>query len=125
MAKQDKKTQVIKELSQTPIVSLVCMKVGISRNTYYRWKSEDRLFGKMVREAVDEGHRHTDDMVESQLMKKIQAGEWQPMKYYLDKRHRKYKNSPDIILRRENPMRTEDDHGLWQDFDESIDIYDD
>ena len=122
MAKSDKKAEIIKELSQTPIVALVCAKVGISRNTFYRWRSEDRCFKRMVHEAIDEGHRHTDDMVESQFMKKIKAGEWQPIKYYLDKRHRKYINPLDLIHRNQMPMRSKDEHDLWQDFDESNDI---
>jgi len=91
MAKQSKKKQVLNELEKFPNVSFACQKVGISRQTFYRWKRTNIQFAQKVKGAIEMGDSYLCDLGENQLVKKMHAGEWPSIKYYLNKRHPKYK----------------------------------
>ena len=86
------------ELRKTPIVHFACKRVGISRQSIYRWKNEDPKFANQMRQAMRDGEEYINDMTESQLITLIQEKKWPAMKYWLDKRHRKYR-----------PVRSEED----------------
>ena len=81
---------MLKVLTETPIVSMACNKVGISRQTFYRWTSEDREYRRLTNEAKRLGEALLNDVAESAMMKKIQEGHWQAIKYRLDKKYLKY-----------------------------------
>ena len=40
------------ELKKVPIVLVACEKSGISRNSVYRWKREDKKFSEVMDEAL-------------------------------------------------------------------------
>jgi len=96
MAKKSRKTQIIEALEQTPNVSSVCQKVGISRQTYYRWLEEDVNFANKVEKAVKMGDEYFCDMVENQMMRKVSDGYWPAIKYGLERRHKKYMKKSEI-----------------------------
>ena len=60
-------------------VSLTCEELGISRQTFYRWKDESKEFKKAVKD-VEEG---LIDFVESKLMKNIKEGKETSMIFFL------------------------------------------
>jgi hypothetical protein len=43
------------ELEKVPIIQVACEKTGISRNSVYRWKREDKSFAKKMDEAIANG----------------------------------------------------------------------
>ena len=67
------------------IVSAACEKVGISRQTFYRWKREDQEFAA----AVDDVEERALDIVESYLFNGIKAGDSRLIIYYLNNKGRK------------------------------------
>ena len=52
MKKDSHAPKFLTELRKVPIVQVACEKVGISRNTIYRWLKEDKQFAKDFAEAV-------------------------------------------------------------------------
>lgn len=61
-------------------VSLTCEKVGISRMTFYKWRSEDPEFNRQVEEI----NERTLDFVESKLLQGIQDGNTRLIMFYLN-----------------------------------------
>jgi len=91
MAKQDKKRILLYELSRNPNVTFVCQKIGISRNTYYRWIKEDDFHKDLVRQAIINGENYINDVAENKLIKKITVDEyWPAIRYRLDRKNLKY-----------------------------------
>tara|TARA_Y100001958_G_C21160541_1_gene494510 strand:- start:827 stop:1192 length:366 start_codon:yes stop_codon:yes gene_type:complete len=75
-----------------PNVARACKKVGVSRQTFYRWRTEDADFYRDSESALLEGEENMNDFVESQLMVKIKDRDGPSIRYYLNKRHEKYKD---------------------------------
>lgn len=71
--------------SSSGIVSIACEKVGISRNTFYKWKREDAEFAS----AVDEIDERSLDFVEGCMFKAIEGGDSRLIMYYLNNKGRK------------------------------------
>lgn len=61
-------------------VSLTCEKVGISRMTFYKWRSEDAEFNQ----EVEDINERTLDYVESKLLQGIQDGNTRLIMFYLN-----------------------------------------
>lgn len=57
--------------------------LGINPATYYAWLN-DPQFSNMVKNLADENIKNIDPVAKIELAKKIQAGEWNAVKYYLD-----------------------------------------
>lgn len=74
MKKDKLKDAVVKELKEMPIIQVVCKRTGISRATYYRWRTEDEDFLQQSNEAANEGREFICDMSESQIIKSIREG---------------------------------------------------
>lgn len=81
--KKTLKRKLIDELYSVPIVTLACDKHGISRQTFYRWKSEDIEFSSHVDTALGLGIESINDLAESTLIKSIQSGDMGSTKYWL------------------------------------------
>lgn len=75
--------EIIKEFENAPIASSVCKKVGISRNTLYRWQKEDEKFRENIEEATKKGIDHVGDMAKSQIINKIQKGDNSMIRFWL------------------------------------------
>lgn len=90
MKKPRVKKPFLEQLAKMPNIATACEKLGISRQTVYRWQKEDPDFAKQVEGAQRQGEDFVNDMVENQLMVKLKNGEWNAIKYYLDRRHPKY-----------------------------------
>lgn len=87
MRKEKAKKLLREELAKTPIISVACKKVGVSRQSFYRWSSKDPSFRKTMMVAILDGEKLINDMTESQLLRLIQDGNFSAVRYWLDRRH--------------------------------------
>lgn len=88
--KKPKQAQLLKELESTPIISVACQKVGVSRATVYRWMEEDEEFAEAARSAKDQGIDLINDMAESQLIKGIRDDKTSYVMFWLRNNHSAY-----------------------------------
>jgi len=79
--------KILEELEKTPLVQFACEKVGISRNTFYRWMKEDTSFRKRVSESISLGTGVVNDFAVSNVLTSIQNKDPIMTKYWLDRRH--------------------------------------
>lgn len=96
MKKNKKKDEFLEQLRKIPIVQVACEKVGLSRNSVYRWRNEDQEFGKKMEVALTEGEALVNDMSESQLLSLIKEKNWSSISFWLRHRHPKYKEKVEI-----------------------------
>lgn len=95
--RQEKDREILLEyLKKTPIIQMACEKAGISRATYYRWKSDNKKFAKEAEEAVDEGVALMNDFAESQLISSIRDKNMTAIIYWLKHRHKSYSTKVEI-----------------------------
>jgi hypothetical protein len=78
-----KKKRFIETLATQGTVSHAAQAAGVSRNTAYRWRQDDRDFASQW----DEAHENAVDAVESVLYQKALSGDTIAMIFYL-KAHR-------------------------------------
>jgi len=90
------KELLVENLKKTPIIQLVCEKIGISRASFYRFKKNDKTFAKNVDEAIVEGRQVVNDLAESRLMAAIQSGNLTSVMYWLNHNHTQYSNKLEI-----------------------------
>jgi len=83
--------RMIKVLRDTHIIKTACDRVGISRQTHYRWIKENSEYAKEVGTSIQEGIALINDMAETQLMSKIQNGNTFAIRYWLDNNHDRFK----------------------------------
>lgn len=71
--KNDKKAkeELIEILSKNPILQPACDRCGISRTTFYRWKTQDEKFARRVEDSITEGRILVTELAESKLMNAI------------------------------------------------------
>jgi len=96
MKKPKYSQQFLKELSKVPIVQVACEKTGVSRNSVYRWKREDKAFAKQFDEALADGVEFVNDMSESQLLQLIKDKNFSAVRFWLNKRHPAYKDKLEV-----------------------------
>ncbi len=95
--KRKKKSKFLRELESIPIVQTACEKVGISRNTVYRWKKEDSDFAKEFEARMEIGGDLVSDVAESHLLKAIQRGDFGSVRYWLSRRSKKFRANEEKI----------------------------
>lgn len=96
MKKNKLKDQFFEELSKIPIVQVACEKTGISRNSIYRWKKEDKNFAQEMEKALSEGVAFVNDMSESQLLTMIKEKNYSAISFWLRHRNDNYKNKIEV-----------------------------
>ena len=95
----EQKQKVLEFLEESGNVSFACKRSGISRETYYRWK-EDAGFEAMADVAIDYGKSFVNDLAHTQLVRKIQEGDMQAIRFHLANCHDDYRPKlPDRIER--------------------------
>ena len=90
------------ELRKIPIVQVACEKVGVSRNSVYRWRTEDEEFRKEMETALTDGEALVNDMSESQLLSLIREKNWSAISFWLRHRNPKFKERVEITAKIEN-----------------------
>lgn len=96
MKKPKYSKKFLNELRKVPIVQVACEKVGVSRNTVYRWKREDKDFAKQFDAALADGVEFVNDMSESQLLQLIKEKNFSAVRFWLNKRHPAYKDKLEV-----------------------------
>lgn len=94
--KKDQKELLLEQLKKTPIVQIACERSGVSRATFYRWKSEDTEFKKSAEQAIVEGEALITDMTESQLISLVKDRNFHAIQLWLRHHHPKYSNRVEI-----------------------------
>jgi ACT domain-containing protein len=112
--KQQQKEAICDQLRKTPIVQLVCEKVGISRATYYRWRKEDHEFLKYCEEALCAGVLLMNDMAESQLLSAIKSQNMTAIIFWLKNRHKSYAQRIEVTTKTKDKKLTEEEQNLVQ-----------
>lgn len=90
------KELILEQLRRSPIVEAACQKVGVSRMTFYRWKTEDTEFAKEVEQALHDGRLLVNDLAESQLISAVKDRNLAAVIYWLKNHHASYKNRLEI-----------------------------
>ena len=107
MKKNKLQDKFFDELKNVPIIQVGCEKTGISRNSVYRWKKEDRNFSKKMDQALADGVAFVNDMSESQLLTLIKEKNYPAISFWLKHRNDNYKNKVElsgIIHTKEEPL---------------------
>lgn len=90
------KQDLINVLKEMPIIEVAVKRIGISRDTFYRWKLEDKVFAKQSQEAFVQGIEFINDMSESQLVSLIKEKSWQAIQFWLKHHHARYADKIEI-----------------------------
>lgn len=96
MKKIKLQNQFFEELRKVPIVQVACEKTGLSRNSIYRWKKEDKEFSEKMDDAIKDGVSFVNDMSESQLLTMIKEKNWSAISFWLKHRNDNYKNKVEL-----------------------------
>ena len=100
MSKKNKvKDSFFEELKKIPIIQVACEKTGISRNSIYRWKREDKEFSKSMDKALAEGEDLVNDMSESQLLTLIKEKNFSAIRFWLNHRNSKFKDKVELTTK--------------------------
>lgn len=91
--------QFLDELRRVPIVQVACERMGLSRNSVYRWRKEDPTFAKHMNEAIVDGVELVNDLSESQLLTMIKEKNWSAISFWLRHRNDHYKNKLEITTK--------------------------
>lgn len=87
---QAQQAKLLEYLRESGNVSFACKRVGISRDTYYRWRQEDPLFAEQSNTAIFSGKEFVNDLAHSQLIRNIQNGDMGAIKFQLANCHEDY-----------------------------------
>jgi len=90
------KQDLINVLKEMPIIEVAVKRVGVSRDTFYRYKAEDKVFAKQSEEALSQGIEFLNDMSESQLVALIKDKSWQAIQFWLRHHHPRYTDKLEI-----------------------------
>lgn len=82
--------KVIESLAESGNISFACKRGGISRETYYRWK-DDVVFAEKADIAIQLGKTFVNDLAHTQLIRKIQEGDMQAIRFHLVNCHEDYR----------------------------------
>jgi len=89
--RQDKEKQtLIGVLKELPIIQAACKRANISRDTYYRWRREDKVFRRESEDALNQGIEFVSDMSEAQLISLIKDGKMPAITLWLKNNHPRY-----------------------------------
>jgi predicted DNA-binding transcriptional regulator AlpA len=87
------KQDVIDELKNEVTIKGVCGKLGISRQTIYRWIEEDEEFAEKLKISRKEAIYEMNDECENKVIQKIRSDDSGMIKFWLRYHHDDYKQS--------------------------------
>jgi hypothetical protein len=106
MKKNKFQEQFFAELEKVPIVQVACEKTGLSRNSVYRWRKEDKSFAKRMDEAMAKGVDFVNDMSESQMLTMIKEKNWPAISFWLRHRNKNYKDKLEVTTKEDDEKLT-------------------
>jgi len=96
------KEQLLEILRGTPIVQIACEKIGVSRATYYRWRTQNPEFAKASDQALFEGSLLINDLSESQLISAIKDKSLGAIVFWIRNHHPAYATKIEITATNKN-----------------------
>ena len=106
MKKIKLQNQFFEELKKVPIVQVACEKTGLSRNSIYRWKKDDKSFSVKMDQAMSVGVAFVNDMSESQLLTMIKEKNWSAISFWLKHRNDNYRDKVEITTKEDKEELT-------------------
>jgi len=91
MINLETKEKLLKEIEKSGNVYLSCMKTGIDKATFYRWKKDDKQFGKKATEAIKRGRENNCELAEHALMLNVKEKKMDAIKYVLSHQSKIYR----------------------------------
>ncbi|MDP3996817.1 MAG: hypothetical protein Q8P86_03960 [bacterium] len=85
------KEKLLKEIEKSGNVYLSCMKTGIDKATFYRWKKDDKQFNKKATEAIKRGRENNCELAEHALMLNVKEKKMDAIKYVLSHQSKIYR----------------------------------
>lgn len=85
------KEKLLKEIAKFGNAYLSCLKVGVDKSTYYRWKKNNKKFRKKAEEAEKIGRENICDIAEHALLQNIKDKKMDAIKYALGHNSKIYK----------------------------------
>ena len=101
------KQNLLKEIEKFGNVYLSCLKIGVDKATYYRWKQKDEKFREKADEAERIGRENISDIAEHALLQNIKEKNQRAIEYALNHNseiYRQKQTSSIITYRRETPI---------------------
>lgn len=96
-ARQQKdKENLLEQLKKFPVIQISCLKAGVSRSSFYRWKESDKEFAVAVEKAMEEGINSINDLSETRLIEMIQNRNFSAIYLWLRTHSAKYANKVEI-----------------------------
>lgn len=92
------KQKLLKEISNYGNVYLSCLKTGVDKATYYRWKQQDKEFRKLANKAEKIGRDNMCDVAEHSLLKNVKDGNQRAIEYTLGNNSKRYKRKKDDVV---------------------------
>lgn len=90
MKKDSHSDLFLEEMRKIPIVTVACEKVGISRNTIYKWLKDDPEFKEKFDAASIDGIEHINDLSENQLLQLIKEKKISAIRLWLTNNHQRF-----------------------------------
>lgn len=87
----DIKKKLLDEIRKFGNVYLSCLKVGVNRATYYRWRQKDKMFRVKAKEAERLGRENICDVAEHCLMQNVKGKNQRAIEYTLSHNSERYK----------------------------------
>jgi transposase-like protein len=100
------KIDLLEKLKETPVIEIVCRKIGIARATYYRWRLADEKFAREADLALGEGSALVNDMAESQLLSAIKDQNMTAIIFWLKHHHSAYATKVEVTAQLKNQNET-------------------
>lgn len=117
------KRAIVAQLKRTPLVSMACERVGVSRPAYYKWRIHDRMFARAADISIESGRFGVNDLAESRLIRLVQSDDLKAIKFWLGHNHPMYSkreiHEHDVACERQS---TEEKHAGWSLFRQIMNI---
>jgi hypothetical protein len=92
------KQKLLDEISNFGNVYLSCLKVGVDKATYYRWKQQDKEFRKLANRAEKMGRENMSDVAEHSLLKNVKNGNQRAIEYTLNNNSKRYRRKREDVV---------------------------
>lgn len=81
------------------VVSRACMAAGVSRDTFYRWQTENKIFAHLI----DRAKQENNDYVENKLWDRLERGEPWAIQMYMRANHPSYSDKLQVNVKQLTP----------------------
>lgn len=98
------KQKFLEVLEKNPVIHIALERSGVTKPSFYRWRSEDKEFATAVEKALDEGNRLISDIAISQLITAIKEKNLGAIKFWLENHDDQYRNEMHITAEIEQEM---------------------